>query len=64
VQTEKAIADVLQRDDRIHSNDAATLAHIVSAVMFVSLAPTINIAKPIDDVVQEIRDQVRVLLPG
>lgn len=64
VQTEKAIADVLQRDDRIHSDDAATLAHIVSAVMFVSMAPTINIANPIDDVVQEIRDQVRVLLPG
>lgn len=64
VQTEKAIADVLQRDDRIHSNDAATLAHIVSAVMFVSMAPTINIANPIDDVVQEIRDQVRVLVPG
>ena len=64
VQTEKAIADVLQRDDRIHSDDAATLAHIVSAIMFVSMAPTINIAKPIDDVVHEIRDQVRVLLPG
>ena len=64
VQTEKAIADVLQRDDRIPSDDAATLAHIVSAVMFVSMAPTINIANPIDDVVQEIRDQVRVLVPG
>jgi TetR/AcrR family transcriptional regulator len=64
VQTEKAIADVLQRGDRIHSDDAATLAHIVSAIMFVSMAPTINIAKPIDDVVRDIRDQVRVLLPG
>ena len=63
-QTEKAIADVLQRGDRIPSDDAATLAHIVSAVMFVSMAPTINIANPTDDVVLEIRDQVRVLLPG
>ena len=64
VQTEKAIADVLQRDDRIPSDDAATLAHIVSAVMLVSMAPTVNVAKPTDDVVHEIRDQVRVLLPG
>ncbi|TCO40966.1 TetR family transcriptional regulator [Kribbella antiqua] len=64
VQTEKAIADVLQRDDRITPGDAATLAHIVSAIMFVSMAATINIANPVDDVVQEITDQVRLLLPG
>lgn len=64
VQTEMAIADVLQRDDRIHSNDAATLAHIVSAIMFVSMAATINIAKPADHLVREVRDQVRVLLPA
>ena len=62
VQTEKAIADVLQRDERIHSDEAATLAHIVSAIMFVSMAATINIANPADDLVHEIRDQVRVLL--
>ena len=64
VQTEKAIADVLQRDDVTHSDDAATLAHIVSAIMFVSMAATINIANPADDLVREIGDQVRVLLPA
>ena len=62
VQTEQAIADVLQRNERISSDDAATLAHIVSAIMFVSMAATINIANPVDDIVQEIRNQVRVLL--
>ena len=36
VQTEQAIADVLRRDERIGSGDAATLAHIVSAIMFVA----------------------------
>lgn len=64
VQTEDAIADVLRRDERIRSGDAATLAHIVSAIMFVSMAPTINIADPVDDVVHEIEGQVRLLLPG
>ncbi len=63
VQTEKAIADVLQRDERSSATDAATLAHIVSAIMFVSMATTINIANPVDDLVQEIRNQVQVLLP-
>jgi AcrR family transcriptional regulator len=64
VQTEQAIADVLERDDRVNSGDAATLAHIVSAIMFVSMAATINISKPVDDIVQEIKAQVRVLLPS
>ena len=63
VQTEKAIADVLQRDGRTTAGDAATLAHVVSAIMFVSMAATINIEEPVSDIVQEIRDQVRVLLP-
>ena len=62
VQTERAIAGVLQRDDRFDSGDAATLAHIVSAIMFVSMAATINIANPVDDLVHDIRGQVQVLL--
>jgi AcrR family transcriptional regulator len=64
VQTEELVAEVLRRDGRVSPGDAATLAHIVTAIMFVSMAATINIAKPVDAVVQEIRDQVRVLLPG
>jgi AcrR family transcriptional regulator len=63
VQTEQAIADALQRNAQISSGDAATLAHIVSAIMFVSMAATINIANPVGEIVQEIRNQVRVLLP-
>jgi AcrR family transcriptional regulator len=61
-QTEAAIVAVLLRDERT-APDAAALAHIVPAIMFVAMAPTINSANPVDDVVQEIRDQVRVILP-
>lgn len=63
IQTEEAIADVLRRDGRVGSDDAAALAHIVSAIMFVSMASPANIARTVDDIVQEISDQVRVLLP-
>jgi AcrR family transcriptional regulator len=63
VQTEEAIAAVLQRDQRATAQDAAARAHIVSAIMFISMAATINAANPVDAVVQEIRDQVGVLLP-
>jgi AcrR family transcriptional regulator len=62
VQTEEAIASVLRRDGRTSAKEAATAAHIVSAIMFISMAATINIANPVDDVVRDIRDQVRVLL--
>jgi AcrR family transcriptional regulator len=63
VQTEEAIAAVLRRDGRTSPQDAAARAHIVSAIMFISMAATINAANPVDDVAQEIRDQIRVLLP-
>lgn len=63
VQTEEAIATVLQRGERTSAGDAATLAHIVSAIMFVSMAATVNIALSVEDIVDDIRRQVRVILP-
>jgi AcrR family transcriptional regulator len=62
-QTEVAIAAVLQRDDRVEPGEAATLAHIVSAIMFITMAATANRDRPVDDLLGEISDQVRVLLP-
>src|SRR4051812_41323973 len=37
-QTEEALAAVLQRDERVSESDAAALARVVSAVMFLSMA--------------------------
>ncbi|KUO16600.1 TetR/AcrR family transcriptional regulator [Streptomyces dysideae] len=62
-QTEEAIAAALRRDERVTEGDAATLAHIVSAVMFLSMATSVNIALSVEEVVQDIRRQVDVLLP-
>ncbi|MEU9326341.1 TetR/AcrR family transcriptional regulator [Streptomyces canus] len=62
-QTEEAIAAVLRRDERVTAGDAATLAHIVSAVMFLSMAMSVNIALSVEEIVQDIRGQVDVLLP-
>jgi TetR/AcrR family transcriptional regulator len=63
VQTEEAIATVLQRDGRTTPGEAATLAHVVSAIMFLSMAATVNIARSVDEILEDIRSQVRVLLP-
>ncbi|MEP7765156.1 helix-turn-helix domain-containing protein [Sanguibacter sp. 25GB23B1] len=62
VQTEEAIAEVLRRDDRSDSNDAATRAHVVSAIMFITMAATFNAGRTVDELAQEIEDQVRVLM--
>ncbi len=63
VQTEEAIAAVLHRDERISEGDAAKLAYIMSAVMFLSMAASTNTALSIDEIVQDIASQVSVLLP-
>lgn len=62
-QTEDAITDVLRRDQRIEPADAATLAHIISAIMFLSMASPINVTRTVDDVLGEVRSQIQVLLP-
>ncbi len=61
-QTEEAIAAVLCRDKRVAEGDAATLARIVSAVMFLGMAASVNIALSVEEIVQDIRGQVGVLL--
>jgi len=61
-QTEEAIAALLRRDERVAEGDAATLARIVSAVMFISMAASVNIALSVEEIVQDIQGQVGVLL--
>ena len=62
VQTEEAISEVLQRDHRPGPSDAAILAHIASAVMFLSMTVSINATRSVDEILEEIRSQLRVLL--
>lgn len=63
IKTEAAVAAVLCRDKRIEANEAATLAQIVSAIMFISMAATINAARTVEEVIAEIANRVRVMLP-
>ncbi|MGO4230037.1 TetR/AcrR family transcriptional regulator [Arthrobacter sp. YAF34] len=61
-QTEEAIAAVLGRHELVSADDAATTAHVVTAIMFLSMAVSVNAAASIDEIVQDIRTQVGVLL--
>ena len=50
-----------QRTDR--TRDAATLARVVSAIMFLSMAASVNITSSVDDITEDIRAQISVILP-
>ncbi len=63
LKTEAAVAAVLGRDGRIEGSDAATFAQIISAIMFVGMAATINATHTVDDIIAEIAGRVRVMLP-
>jgi AcrR family transcriptional regulator len=61
-QTEEAITAVLRRDKRVGEGDAATLARVVSSVMFLSMAASLNVAWSVEEIVQDIRKQLSALL--
>lgn len=63
IKTEEVLAAVLLRNAHISANDAATLAQVVSAIMFLSMSATINVTKTVDEIIEEIADRVRVILP-
>jgi AcrR family transcriptional regulator len=63
-QTEAALADVLRRDGRTSDEDAAALAHVVSAVMFLALAASATAAATVEEVVADVAAQVAMVLRG
>jgi AcrR family transcriptional regulator len=62
-QTEEAIAAIMGREEQAGASDAATTARIVSAIMFVSMAASVNAGSSTEAVVENIRTQVSVLMP-
>lgn len=61
-QTEQAIAGVLSRGGRLTGDDAATLAHVVSAVMLVAMANRPDAGAGVDEIMADIRRQVSAVL--
>jgi AcrR family transcriptional regulator len=61
-QTEQAIAGVLTRCGHLPEEDAATRAHVVSAVVLVAMATRTDSGAAVDEIVADIRHQVSALL--
>ena len=61
-RTEEVVATTLQRAGGIEEIRAAASARIVSAVMFLSMAASVNVDSSVDEIIQQIAQQIRVLL--
>jgi hypothetical protein len=53
---------LLRRHKRGSQGEAATLARVVSGVMFLSMAASLNVAWSVEEIVEDIRRQVSALL--
>ncbi|MEV4668363.1 TetR/AcrR family transcriptional regulator [Microbacterium sp. LWO12-1.2] len=61
-ETEEAAAAILHRDPAIAEDDAASLARIVSAIMFLTMGASINVGLSIDELADDVRRQIGALL--
>jgi TetR/AcrR family transcriptional regulator len=61
-RTEADVADALRRDGRVREDDAASLAHVVSAVMLLSMGATANAGAGVEEIVDDLRTQLGVIL--
>jgi len=63
MQTEAAVTDILAREDGASADpDRAVQAHIVTSIMFLAMAVTANAGRTVEDLMEDIRHQIAVLL--
>lgn len=62
-QTEQAVAEILVGRGGLDVGRAATLAHVVSALVFVSMVSAVDPETTVTTVVESIRAQLEVVLP-
>lgn len=62
-QTEQLVSEVIARDGSVSTDDAQALARTVSAVMFLTMAATVNADSSTERLVDDITAQLRAFLP-
>lgn len=62
-ETEVLVAEVLRRNPRTDEQTAQKLAHVVSAILFLDMAASINAALSAEELLDDIATQVRAILP-
>ena len=62
-RTEEAVAGIVTRLTSATPSDAATFAHVVSAVMMLAMSSAVDESVPDDEIVAGVRRQLEVILP-
>lgn len=62
-QTEVAVAGILAGGARVVAAEASTLARVISAILFLELAASANMASSIEEILASVRTQVSAILP-
>ncbi|MFJ2553702.1 TetR/AcrR family transcriptional regulator [Microbacterium sp. NPDC087591] len=60
--TEDAAAAILRRDPAVGEDDAASLARIISGIMFLTLGASLNVGLTVDELADDVRRQIGALL--
>jgi len=60
--TEDAAAAILRRDPAVAEDDAASLARIISGIMFLTLGASLNVGLTVDELADDVRRQIGALL--
>jgi AcrR family transcriptional regulator len=63
-RTEEATAEVLMRHAGLARVDAATLARVVSAIVYLTMATSVRSDQGVSDIIDAIRSQVAAILPS
>lgn len=63
LQTEALVSKIVAERAQVTITMADNIARIVSSIMFVSMASSANLGKTVEQIIDEIVDQVRVVLP-
>lgn len=62
-QTEVAVAGILAGGVQVVAAEASTLARVISAILFLELAASANMASSIEEILASVRTQVSAILP-
>lgn len=62
-RTEDLLAGILGSRERMDAATAAALARVLSSIMFLSMAVTVNAGLSVDEVLAEVERQTRTILP-
>ncbi|QIV86519.1 TetR/AcrR family transcriptional regulator [Glutamicibacter mishrai] len=62
-QTEKAMAELLAERENLDAASAATMAQVISSIMFLTMAASFNSQATAKEIAQRVKAQIEVILP-